>query len=90
MNISITLQGTLTRKGQVTVPVDVRKALGLQKGDMVAFILAKNKKVEIFKKRSVVAQTAGALRSIKPILTAKQLRQQAEQAIAEEAIQRSR
>jgi len=30
---------TLTSKGQVTIPVDVRKRLGLHPGDRVAFIM---------------------------------------------------
>lgn len=28
---------TLTHKGQVTIPIDLRKALGIQEGDRVAF-----------------------------------------------------
>ena len=33
---------TLTSKGQVTIPVDVRKRLGLHPGDRVAFIMVED------------------------------------------------
>ena len=29
---------TVTHKGQVTIPIDLRRALGIQEGDKVAFI----------------------------------------------------
>ncbi|MGH9479919.1 MAG: AbrB/MazE/SpoVT family DNA-binding domain-containing protein [Terriglobales bacterium] len=32
-----TYHSTLTRKGQTTVPVDVRRALGLNPGDRIAY-----------------------------------------------------
>jgi antitoxin PrlF len=81
---------TLTRKGQVTVPVDVRDTLGLKKGDKVAFVVDKNKKVEFVKKGSVVAQTAGVLKSDVPPLTAEELRIEAERAASEEVMERSK
>ena len=33
------LTSTLTSKGQVTIPADVRKRLGLHPGDQVAFVV---------------------------------------------------
>ncbi|MBI2596640.1 type II toxin-antitoxin system PrlF family antitoxin [Candidatus Daviesbacteria bacterium] len=38
---------TITQKGQVTIPVSIRKALGLKRGDQVKFILGKKKEVRI-------------------------------------------
>lgn len=38
---------TITQKGQVTIPALIRKALGLQRGDQVKFILDKKKEVRI-------------------------------------------
>jgi len=34
------ISATITSKGQITIPVEVRKALGLQAGDRVMFRLA--------------------------------------------------
>ena len=32
-------ESTVTRKGQITVPVAIRKALGIESGDRVSFVL---------------------------------------------------
>jgi antitoxin PrlF len=83
-------QSTMTRKGQVTVPVDVRQALGLKEGDKVGFVLDHENKVELVKRGSVVAQTAGILKSDVPPLTAEELREEAERAAAQEVMERSK
>jgi antitoxin PrlF len=79
----------VTRKGQVTIPADIRRALGIKEGDKVAFVLEENE-VKLTKKGSVVEQTAGALKSDIPALSPQAEREAAEQAIADEAIERSR
>lgn len=38
---------TITQKGQVTIPVQVRKVLGLRHGDQVKFIVTKKKEVKV-------------------------------------------
>jgi antitoxin PrlF len=86
MNEQLTV---VTRKGQVTIPVDIRRALGIKEGDKVAFVVEDNQ-VKLTPKGSVVEQTAGALKSDIPALTPQEERDAAEQAIAEEAIARSR
>ena|ERR687895_521611 len=86
MNEQLTV---VTRKGQVTIPVDIRRALGIKEGDKVAFVVEDNQ-VKLTRKGSVVEQTAGALQSDIPALTPQEERDAAEQAIAEEAIARSR
>jgi AbrB family looped-hinge helix DNA binding protein len=86
MNEQLTV---VTRKGQVTIPVDIRRALGIKEGDKVAFVVEDNQ-VKLTLKGSVVEQTAGALKSDIPALTPQEERDAAEQAIAEEAIARSR
>lgn len=50
--------GTVTRKGQVTIPVEMRKALGLEVGDRVEFSLEGNK-LTVSAQESVVDRTAG-------------------------------
>ena len=79
----------VTRKGQVTIPADIRRALGIKEGDKVAFVL-EDDQVKLTRKGSVVEQTAGALKSDIPALSLREEREAAEQAIAEEALERSR
>ena len=79
----------VTRKGQVTIPAEIRKALGIKEGDKVAFVL-EDDQVKLTCKGSVVEQTAGALKSDIPALNPREEREAAEQAIAEEALERSR
>jgi AbrB family looped-hinge helix DNA binding protein len=86
MNEQLTV---VTRKGQVTIPADIRRALGIKEGDKVAFVLEENQ-VTLTRKGSVVQQTAGALKSNLPALTPQEERDAAEQAIAEEVLARSR
>ncbi|MCL1899802.1 MAG: type II toxin-antitoxin system PrlF family antitoxin [Promicromonosporaceae bacterium] len=42
----MTVTATVTTKGQITLPVSIRKALGIGKGDRLTFAL-KDNKVEI-------------------------------------------
>jgi antitoxin PrlF len=78
----------ITRKGQVTVPAEIRRELGLKQGDKVAFIIDDGE-VRLVPGGSVVERTAGAFRSHKPPLSAEELRETAERAIAEEAVERA-
>jgi AbrB family looped-hinge helix DNA binding protein len=74
----------VTRKGQVTVPAEVRKALGLQRGDGVSFFM-KNGTVHIAKSRSVAEMTAGSLRNPKvPFAGVRAEREAFERLVAEE------
>lgn len=77
----------VTRKGQITVPAEIRRALGIKKGDKVAFVM-EDDQVRLVPKGSVVENTAGMLKSKEPPLTAEALRDVAEKAIAEEAARR--
>ena len=86
MNEQLTI---VTRKGQVTIPADIRRALGIKEGDKVAFVI-EGDQVKLTRKGSVVEQTAGALKSDIPALSLREERDAAEQAIAEEALERSR
>jgi AbrB family looped-hinge helix DNA binding protein len=86
MNEQLTV---VTRKGQVTIPADIRRALGIKEGDKVAFVL-EDDQVKLTRKGSIVEQTAGALKSDIPALSLREEREATEQAIAEEALERSR
>lgn len=72
----------------MTVPVDVRRELDLRRGDRVAFVM-EDGAVRLVRSGSVVERTAGVFKGRGKALTAEQLRDAAEIAIAEEAIERS-
>ena len=81
------IKTVLTRKGQTTIPIEIRRALGLKEGDTVTFVLEADR---AFVRRSsgAVARTAGACRSTQPVLSAEALRDAAEQAIADDTRER--
>jgi len=81
------VSSTITAKGQVTIPIAVRKLLGVAPHDRIAFVVDGGT-VQLKRKSSAVARTAGVFKSAEPPLTAKELREAAADAIAEEAIQR--
>ena len=82
------MRTVMTRKGQVTVPAEIRRQLGLKRGDRVAFVLDEGE-VRLTRTGSVVERTAGAFRTRRPALTAEELREAAERAMAEEADERA-
>lgn len=73
----------VTRKGQITVPVEVRRALGLQEGDNVA-VLLEDGQVTLERRASVVERTAGVLSGTQPALTPQQEQAEFEIGVAEE------
>lgn len=80
---------TITSKGQVTIPLEVRQSLGLRTGDKVAFMLEDSQEVRLRKTGSVVAATAGMFKGTQPSRTAEELRAAAEDAMAQEVEERS-
>jgi antitoxin PrlF len=79
---------TITRKGQITIPVQIRRRLKLEEGDRIAVVLD-GEQVRLRRTEGVVAQTAGLLKVRGRTLTAEQEREQAEKAIAEETAVRT-
>jgi len=77
----------LTRKGQVTVPSEIRRALRLVEGDRIAFTL-EGGAVRLVKRSSVTEQTAGIFQQRLKPLSAERLRSAAERAIAEDVRER--
>jgi len=80
---------TMTRKGQVTIPTEIRQALGLVEGDRLEVQLEANT-VCLRRAESVIARTAGIFAHSGPARSAEKLREAAETAIALEAEERSR
>ena len=78
---------TVTMKGQVTIPAEVRQLLAIAPNDKVAFIVDGDQ-VRLVRVGSVVAWTAGAFRSHLPPLTAEELRAAAEEAWVEDILER--
>jgi AbrB family looped-hinge helix DNA binding protein len=79
---------TVTREGQVTIPAEFRRELGLREGDRVALVV-KDNSIRIVRRRSFVEETAGIFRSDAPPLSPRELRELAEQAFVDEAAERS-
>ena len=77
----------LTSKGQVTIPVSIRKALGLKPRDKVAFRM-ENGTVRIQPARASVRDSAGTL-NVPGFRSMKQLRRETEQLVAERALKRA-
>jgi AbrB family looped-hinge helix DNA binding protein len=79
----------VTRKGQVTIPAEIRRALALKEGDTVVWSLEVDQ-VRLQRSRGVVARTAGILKSKETPRTTKEERAATERIIADEVIARSR
>lgn len=78
---------TVTRKGQITIPAEVRHTLNIHTGDRVA-VSVEGDHVQLHLVGSVVLRTAGSLATVGPPLSAEALRTAAEEAIAAEALER--
>lgn len=75
---------TVTRKGQVTIPIAIRKHLGVGTPDKVSFVLDDDGQVELKPARL----TLGALRGVVPPLPGRQatdFEDQIEEALQDEA-----
>ena len=79
------VKGTISRKGQVTVPKEIRKALGLEPGSRVRFELKDGYAVLLPEPKSRVDALFGALRSDIPFPGIEEEEAAIERAWAEEA-----
>jgi AbrB family looped-hinge helix DNA binding protein len=79
----------MTRKGQVTIPTEIRKALGLVEGDRLEVQLESDT-VCLRRAESVITRTAGIFEHPGPGRSAEELREAVETAIGLEAEARSR
>ena len=79
----------MTRKGQITIPISMRRLLGLKEGDQVEFVV-EGSAIMLRPAGSLAARTAGILSAYRrdPALTAEEERAATEAAIAEDAVRR--
>jgi AbrB family looped-hinge helix DNA binding protein len=77
--------GVITRKGQVTIPAEIRRSLGLKEGDRVSFT-QDNGHITIEPLGSVVERTAGVFAKYRrvPPLTIAEEKAAFAQAVADE------
>lgn len=73
---------TVTRKGQITIPADVRRALGLAEGDQVT-VEQQGETAVLRRAQSVTSRTAGILASYRRVPAA---RPEEERAAFEEGV----
>lgn len=72
MSITIT---TMTTKGQITIPKDIRDALGLKPQDQVQFILEEGRALLIPMHRRSLAELRGALPATRPYPGVEEIRE---------------
>lgn len=76
---------TLSQKGQVTVPVEVRRLLGLKPKDKVAFAVAEGQ-VKLVPAKSTLEAAYGAVKPLKRPENFKELRRMAQEEHAEKTL----
>lgn len=76
----------VTSKGQVTIPIEIRRDLGLNEGDLVAF-QKRGDQVVLVRPEDLVRRSAGSLAKYAhngPPMEPNEMRERAAQAIAED------
>ena len=77
----------VTRKGQITVPAEIRRALGIREGDKLAVSVADDaRQVRLRPVRSVAELTFGSLTPGRPVGDVQEQRREFEEAAAEEVM----
>lgn len=76
---------TITKKGQVTIPVQIRHSMGLTPGDKVAFIIDRGE-VKVRRVKSALDRSFGAIKPRKRPEDFEELERLAEEAMAEDAL----
>ena len=76
---------TITKKGQVTIPVRIRRSLGLAPGDKVAFVV-EDDEVKVKPVKSALDKSFGAVTPRSRPENFQELERLAEEAMAEDAL----
>lgn len=73
----------ITRKGQITIPIEIRRELGLKEGDKVALsINGETGEVTLKRARSVAERTFGILGGLRPPIDPREERRAFEEYMA--------
>ena len=75
--------GVVTRKGQVTIPAEARRALGIKEGDQVSFVW-EDSSLKLERVQSRTDCTRGIFKHVARGLTREQEKEAFEQAVADE------
>jgi antitoxin PrlF len=73
----------ITSKGQITIPVEVRKALNLKPGDRVEFFQNLDGEFVLFPKNRSIRDLQGCLAGLAPAMTIEEMDQAIGKAVAE-------
>ncbi|MBX3070704.1 MAG: AbrB/MazE/SpoVT family DNA-binding domain-containing protein [Thermomicrobiales bacterium] len=75
----------VTRKGQITIPADIRKELNIKEGDRMIFV-RQNGSVQMLTPEEIVRRTSGSLRlpEGRQLLSIEEEKEAVAQAIADE------
>lgn len=86
-NVVVKATSRLSSRGQVVIPIEIRKALGLTEGDDLTFILNKDGeiKVEVVKKQHV-SELLGILKTNKPFQPVDEIRKEVYRSMAEKEL----
>ena len=78
----------VTRKGQITLPAEIRRSLGIKEGDKVAVSLGNSEEAPVILRpmHSVAEATFGAVRPRKRPEDFQELRRQFEEGVVEEVM----
>ena len=68
-------QSTITKKGQITIPKDLRDFLGLKTRSKISFKLEKNKKEIKIRKEPDILDLAGKFKPKKRVINAVKIRE---------------
>lgn len=74
-----------TRKGQITLPKDVRDTLGIHQGDYVVIVVDGNKAILSPVREEKLADLKGRLPATKPFLGTDEVRRQTGQSLGKRA-----
>lgn len=78
----------ITERGQATIPVEVRRLLGLEPRDRIVFVIGENG-IQVTRGTSTVDRTAGILHTDRRSRGVRELRVAAEVAMARDAMRRT-
>jgi AbrB family looped-hinge helix DNA binding protein len=80
----------ITRKGQITIAAEARRDVGLEIGDAVDVIVDNGCIVGVEPAKSWAERTYGIFKNTGPVLSDKELKEAAAQAIADSVMERAR